>query len=176
MFSFSKGKINKQAFEQIYRKYWEKVLAICYAQVQDREIAQELVQEIFKSIWERRDELEIMQHIEHYLIKSAKMKVLDYFRQRARQEQLFRNAVAGLPREERTTDLQVHYNELNRQLIRTVNALPEHCRIVYQYKREKGLSNKEIACALDISVKTVEYHMKNALTILRQKLSDYQLQ
>ncbi len=175
MFSFSKGKINKQAFEHIYSQYWEKVLGICYAQLQDREIAEELVQEIFKSIWERRDQLEISQHIEHYLITASKMKVIDYFRQRARQEQLMQHAISGLPLHERTTELQLQYNELNRELTKTVNALPEHCRIVYQYKREKGLSNKEIACMLDISVKTVEYHMKNALKILRQELAGYQL-
>jgi len=175
MFSFSKGKINKRAFEHIYNQYWEKVLGICYAQLQDREIAEELVQEIFKSIWERREELEISQHIEHYLIRAAKMKVIDYFRQRARQHELLQDAMAGLPQYERTTELQLQYNELNRELTRTVNAMPEHCRIVYKYKREKGLSNKEIACTLDISVKTVEYHMKNALAILRQELAAYQL-
>lgn len=175
MISFSKGKISKQDFEHIYRQYWEKVFAICHANIQDRANAEELVQEIFKSIWERREELEIRQHIEHYLITSAKMKVIEYFRKRSREEELLKNAAANIPTAENTTDLHVRYNDLQTHLLRTVNDMPEHCRIVYQYKRDKGLSNKEIASALQISVKTVEYHMSNALKILRQQLADYQL-
>jgi RNA polymerase sigma factor (sigma-70 family) len=103
------------------------------------------------------------------------MKVIDYFRRRTREEENLKNAVATLPTTENTTDLHIHYNELQAQLLNTVNGLPEHCRIVYQYKREQGLTNKEIASALQISVKTVEYHMNNALKIIRQQLADYQL-
>ncbi len=175
MFSFSKGKINKQVFEDIYSRYWEKVFGICYAHVQDRASAEELVQEIFKSIWERRDELEIRQHIEHYLLSSAKMKVIEFFRKQAREKQVLQEAITYRPTEEFTTDRQIQYNELHLQLVKTVNSLPEHCRVIYQYRKEKGLSNKEIASALDISVKTVEYHMKNAMSILRHQLADYQL-
>ena len=68
-----------KGFEKCYNLYWEKVYAVCYNNILKIELAQGMTQDIFKSIWERRDTLQI-KNMEHYLVRSAKMKVFEYFR------------------------------------------------------------------------------------------------
>src|SRR5690606_6227853 len=72
--------INETTFTEIYNNYWEKVFTICYKHTDDLEVAKELVQDIFKSLWERRHSLEINTSYERYLLRSAKLKVFEHIR------------------------------------------------------------------------------------------------
>ena len=72
--------INEATFTEVYNTCWEKVFAICYNHTHDVEVAKELVQEIFKSLWERRENLQINVSLERYLLRAAKLKVSEYSR------------------------------------------------------------------------------------------------
>ncbi|MBW3469571.1 RNA polymerase sigma-70 factor [Arthrospiribacter ruber] len=159
-----------KGFENAYRQYASKVYAVCRSQIKSREIAEEIVQDIFRSLWERRNKIDLREPLEHYLIRSAKLKVIDYFRQKQRDQKHLACAMQEYCLSENCTEDTLAFNELHQQISELVDMLPCHCREVYKLSREEGLSNKEIAERLDISLKTVEYHMGKALRFLKDSL------
>lgn len=166
-------KIDEQSFREVYLQHWESVFAVCYHNLHDTEVAKGMVQDIFKSLWERREELEITVSVERYLLRSAKFKVFEYLRNSKIRQEHAQEAVAYDYRATNSTENDVFYNNLKEQVVGLVDTLPAQCRNVFKMSREQGLSNKEIAASLLISERAVEYHITRALSTLRSNLSEY---
>lgn len=162
-----------QTFTRVYEQYFKKVFGICYHYTQDVESSRELAQEIFHSLWERREHLNLKLGFEPYLVKAAKYKVIDHLRKKAIQEKHNACVFSELCHVENCTENQILYKHLNDKVDQLVDTMPCKCQEVYIMSREKGYSIKEIASALLISEKTVKNHMNRALTFLRQHLQEY---
>jgi RNA polymerase sigma-70 factor (family 1) len=165
--------IDEKSFRVLYECYWEKVYAVCYNHVRQVEIAQGMVQDIFRSLWERRDTLEITTSPEKYLVRSAKFKVFEYIRNTQTRKEHFEKAMSGYTGYIHATEHEVVYNNLKGQVDTLVDSLPDKCRRVFRMSREEGLTNKEIANKLGITERAIEYHIARALTTLRLHLNDY---
>lgn len=159
------------AFSEIYNRYWKKLLAVAANKTDGRvEEAEEIVQDIFVSLWNRRDQLELTSTLENYLAVSVKYRIIkslarkDRHRQYALQNQ-HTSAVSGNP-----TQDWLEFEELRSRLEVLVAGLPEKCRLVYTLSRENGYSQKQIAEEMSISEKTVEAHLGKALKTLRNGL------
>jgi RNA polymerase sigma-70 factor (family 1) len=172
LFSRQFIKIDHQTFEKSYDLYWEKVFSVCYHHVGETEAAKEMVQDIFKSLWERREELQV-EKIENYLMRAAKFKAFEYVRNKVSrhkldQLQLLRNAMSS-----NCTEEQVLYNNLREKVDILVDTLPVQCKRVYKMSREEGLNTREIASMLQISERAVEYHITKAMGRLKHGLAGY---
>ena len=165
-------RITDQSFELIYNAHWEKLYAICHHKVKDSELAKELVQEVFFSIWERKDSLVIEGTVENYLVKAVKLKTLEHFRLLIIHRKHLENIGIHQKLSENTTENHVVINELSLQLQQFVRAMPGQCRKVFELSRTEGLNNKEIAVEMLLSEKTVKNHLTRALHYLRNKLND----
>ncbi len=165
-------KIDKQSFEMAYELYWEKVFAVCYNNIKEVEPAKGMVQEIFKSLWERRSELEI-EKIEHYLIRSAKLKTFEYIRNKVNRQKHNEFQMMDCSVSSNCTEEQVLFNNLKEKVDVLVDTLPCQCKRVYKMSREQGMSNKEIAGLLYISERAVEYHITKAMSRLKVGLASY---
>jgi len=165
--------IDKDSFELIYRQFWKKLYYLAYQKVADSDLAQDMVHDVFRSIWERREELVISDSIEKYLVRSIKYKISGYFRERIQQERNMEASLLYVTESESVTEKQVAYNLLSTELNLLVEKLPERCREVYKLSRESGLNNREIASALFVSEKTVENQITKALSFLRLGLDKY---
>lgn len=165
-------KIDKQSFEMAYELYWEKVFAVCYNNIKEVEPAKGMVQEIFKSLWERRAELEI-EKMEHYLIRSAKFKTFEYIRNKVNRQKHNEFQVMDCSVSSNCTEEQVLFNNLKEKVNLLVDTLPCQCKRVYKMSREQGMSNKEIASLLVISERAVEYHITKAMSRLKVGLANY---
>lgn len=166
-------RIDEQSFRELYVQHWEKVFAVCYSNLQDREVAKGMVQDIFKSLWERRDELEISPPVERYLVRSAKFKVFEYLRNNKIRQEHDSQVVALTTTSANYTENEVFYNGLKEKLSNLVDRLPAQCKNVFRLSRERGMSNKEIASNLLISERAVEYHITRALSTLKTNLPEY---
>lgn len=166
------NRIDKDLFERSYELYWEKVYAVCYNNIREVEPAKEMVQDIFKSLWERRSELEI-QNIEHYLIRSAKFKTFEYIRNKVSRQKHAEFQMMDCLESSNCTEEQVLFNNLKEKVNVLVDTLPCQCKRVYKMSREQGLSNREIATLLYISERAVEYHITKAMGKLKVGLASY---
>lgn len=163
-------RITQDTFEAIYRQYWKNVYAICYNNIKEAEPAKELVQDIFKSLWERREEL-LLENVGHYLIRAAKLKTFEFIRNKVNRQQHLDVKHRETASSTNCTEEEVLYKDLQEQVGAVVQTLPTQCQRVYKMSREKGMSNKEIACSLVISERAVEYHISRAVSTLKLKLA-----
>lgn len=164
---------NEQAFEALFAAYHGPLCTFAYRYVQARDIAEELVQEVFLYLWEHRAEWEERAQIRTYLFTAVRNAAVSYLRH----ERVVRRSAARVieifTRSRLTADGDLRAGELAHALQRAIDRLPERCRLVFTLGREQGLTYAEIATVLGISPKTVEVQMGRAYKALRKHLAGY---
>lgn len=158
---------DKKAFAIIYDNYWKRLLSISYKIVGDKTLAEEVVQEVFISLWKRKETVEI-NVLESYLVKAVKFGSFKVFQRERRHEEIQNLVYSNLPHSFEDTNLD---DRMLHQLVdEVVEKLPEKCRLVFKLSRESYLTNKEISQNLSISEKSVEAHITRALKFLKYNL------
>jgi len=165
------GKV--KAFEEIYRRYWYKLFGMAYHQTGVREEAEELVQEVFLSIWNRRTEV-IIKHLELYLTIAIKNQVYDFIKSQVSFRKYQEYLIFQEIHQHYDTDEIVNFTELSEAVEKVLSRLPEKSAEVFKLSRFENKSVKEIAKGLEISEKAVEYHITKSLKFLRENLKSYQ--
>lgn len=158
------------AFEELYERYWSKLYSAAYKRLSNREAAEEIVQDIFTSLWLKRTVLVINSSFENYLYTSVKYMVFASFQKESNRRAYESYAIHIKTDIDNSTVEELDGNELKRNVSTEVAKLPEKCRKVYELSRKEHRSNKEIAFSLGISEKTVENHLTRALRTLRINL------
>nr|WP_262897889.1 MULTISPECIES: RNA polymerase sigma-70 factor [unclassified Pedobacter] len=164
---------DEQALSALYLRFWDKLLSVACHRLHEPEEAEEIVQDIFIKLWQRRDGLELTHSLATYLAVAVKYRVINFLDQRGRK----RVKESRLP--DLNSQLQpsaeeyIFENELRLRIEATVKSLPDKCQIVFRMSREDGLSNREISKELDIAEKTVEAHMSKALRHIRGNLTTF---
>jgi len=162
------------AFKEIYTRYWKQLYADAYKRLKNKETAEEIVQELFTSLWHKRATLKINQTLGGYLFASVSNLVIDQYRKelvRARYRESFKLVYSET--DNSTTEDALLAKELEHTIEHEVSALPDKCRSVFELSRVEHKTNKEIACELGISEKTVEHHITKALKQIRLGLGNY---
>lgn len=160
---------DKAAFNELFNRYWKKLLAISYNYTKDQSAAEETVQEVFIGLWNRRADLNI-QSLEPYLATAVKFSVLAALQKQKRREELALNNYQINP--VTLAEEEIYARFLQEQVDGIVERLPEKCRLVFKYSRNEGLSIPEIADEMNISQKTVEAHLGKALKTIRKDLKN----
>lgn len=160
---------DRKAFEILYNKYSRKLFYAAYNLFRDKDVCEDLIQELFIDLWTKRHTLHITS-LEWYLKVAVKNRVLMYIRT---QKATLDISVIEVLAEKYSADSQLLQHDISRVLDSSVATLPEKCRQIFTLSRREYLSNKEIASRLNISIKTVENQMTIALRHLRHGLTDY---
>lgn len=161
---------DRLAFTELYNRYWDKAFAVAMHRVADEDIAVELVQDIFVSLWQRRSSLQIKNGVATYLSAAIKYKVINHLASQYRQEQHLTNIAHLAPQAIDSTNDWMDAKELGQLLEEAIGQLPPKCKMVFLMSREENKTYAEIADELGISEKTVEAHLSKALGTLRQSL------
>jgi len=147
--------------------------SLAFHSTQDSELAKEIVQTVFESLWKRWETFTVEEWIETYLLKATRLQVAaNYRKQAVRQHHLDQLRRTGTPADH-TTDNQVVFSELTQRVTQLVEQLPGQRRRVFELSRWQGLTNREIATELTLAEKTVENHLTYALHFLRKRLAEY---
>ncbi len=169
---------DEQAFEALFRAYVEPLCSFAYSYVESEPAAEEIVQDLFARLWERRESLEVPRNVQAYLYGATRNRAINYLRD-ARVETTFLQralrigqARAMAPRPAPPEE-ELNARALAEAVERAVAELPPRCREVFVLTREQHLSYAEAAGVLHISPKTVEIHMGRALALLRDKLGPW---
>jgi RNA polymerase sigma-70 factor (ECF subfamily) len=165
------GDIN--AYEMLFKTYYKPLCNYAYTFIPDKDEAEEIVQSTFLSVWEKRTTLQIQTSVKPYLyamVRNACLNVIKH--EKIKQKHATEELALGQEGYESISQT-VYGSELERQIQRAMEKLPEQCRLVFKLSRFEELKYAEIATELNISVKTVENQMGKALKIMREQLRDY---
>lgn len=158
------------AFAEILNRYFTLLFSFAYRRLEDREQARDLVQDVFVTIWEKREQLVIEGILEAYLVLTIKNRVLDYYRHTKVSRAYIEKLGAYLNDPNNNTDHLVRHNDLNALIEREIAALPEKMRLVYELSRKQSMNRQEMSEHLKMPENTVKTNLQRALRILRNKL------
>jgi len=162
------------AFQEIFETYWHNLYLIARSKVQSHDDAEEIVQDVFSGLWEKRATLSI-NHLSSYLQTSVRNRVIDLIRSRLTQKKYWDYYRKFLPQSQPQTEMTVAYRDLTGSLEAAIDGLPAQSGKVFRLSRLEGRSNKEIAQLLHVSEKAIEYHLTKSTRALKLALKDFTL-
>lgn len=160
------------SFREFFDFYYERFFRIAHYYVRNNENAEEVVMDVFSRFWNRRKKLPEVLNFKNYAYSSVKNQSLNY---------LMKNKIDTKSLDEYNTSKMIEYaepeslflgKELAKELEREVSSLPPRCQLIYRMIREDGLKYRQVAEALDISLKAVENQMLIAMRRIRSILGD----
>ena len=165
---------DEAAFETVFRDNYAHLVRMAESIVRERALAEEIAQDVMLELWRRRESIQIEQSFRAYLLRSTRNRALNHVRHQriVAREATISAAAAELGRAQSAED-EMLGTELERAVREAITSLPENAREVFQLSRDRGLKYSEIAAVLDISVKTVEKRMGQALSELRDRLAQW---
>ena len=171
-------KLLQQGDERAWRVLFEQHYAVlCHFArqfVHDRFVAEALVGDVLFTLWEKRVELQIQGPLRPYLIQAVRNRCLNHLKSfNSKHMNPFSSVGEEYLEQLMLEDYEGRLLELEEEVQRAVSQLPEHSRVVFEKSREGNLKYEEIARELGISVNTVKFHMKKALSLLRATLAKY---
>lgn len=159
-----------QAFETLYRHYWERLFNQAYRRLRNEDDTKELIQDLFTELWQKRHTLTIHTSLGAYLQSALKFKVLNHVKSTIVREKYATSIKKDQFTARSQVEEEVNYAELHTALNEALQRLPAQPRHVYELRHNLGMSYAEIASSLHISISTVEKHMVKALKSIRKRL------
>lgn len=162
------------AFKELYKRHWKKLYAAAWKRLHNKEVCEEIVQELFTNLWVKRQSLPLINGVSSYLYSSVTHLVIDHYRKELVREK-YREAFIAVhgTDTDNSTEETILLKDLTDTIEQEISQLPDKCRSVYELSRKQHKTNKEIAMYLGISEKTVENHLTKALKRLQLGLSHY---
>lgn len=156
----------KEVFEKLFNDYYG--ILVCYAlkYVKRDDVAEDLVQDLFLSLWEKHLTFNSIPAFRSFLYTSIKNSALDYLKHEAVESQYVQDS---LDKKIPLHDSSVQKEEVYRLLFSQIDKLPERCREIFLLHLD-GLSNEQIATKLSLSIETVKTQKKRAMKALKSNL------
>lgn len=161
---------DNSSYETLFKLYYVRFVKFADAIIDDRQAAEDLVQEAFMKVWLNRSKLVEGLSISNYLYVLVKRAAINFLRDRKFAEDISAELGESLP-SDHSLESSYSADETLKRIVARVEKLPERRRTVFRLSRGKGMSNKEIAQALNVSEKTVERQITLALQDIRKTLS-----
>ncbi|HLN54015.1 MAG TPA: RNA polymerase sigma-70 factor [Lentimicrobium sp.] len=170
--AFQQGDL--KVFESVFKDNYSSMVRIARRILIDLEPSEEVIQDLFVKLWEKRDSLVINTSLPAYLKKAVINHALNYikFQQKTVRFQDYIGFEVDSYQSESADNPMLH-NDLEKKVNILMKSMSQKRRAIFEMSRFEGMKNHQIAQQLGVSLKTVEYHMSAALDFLRGKLSDY---
>lgn len=161
---------NGDAFEAVFRKYGGKVYGFILAALHDRDLAEDMTQSVFMSVWEHREDIDPQKNFQGYLFTIARNMVYRHTENMLRNQRFEEYVRKSISEKHTSAEEHVDAGLLEEQIMRLVDKLPEARRRIFVMSFKDELSNREIAEELSISTKTVETQIRRSLEFIRNNL------
>lgn len=166
----------KEGFELLFKRYYKPLCSHAIRYVYSKEVAEDLVSEIFASMWSKGLYTNITQStFRTYLYQALRNSIYNYLDKEYRNQEHHKkiNVISESPIERTTPQSILLFDELVLKIQTTIENLPAQCQRVFILSRIDNKRNREIADELDIKIKTVEAHLTKALTALKSTIQEY---
>jgi RNA polymerase sigma-70 factor (family 1) len=160
----------ESAYQQLFESYYQKLVVFAIKYLGDLEIARDLVQDLFLSLYETRLSISIQTSLRSYLYSAVKNRCLNHLKHRAVREKHTNMIIQSYNGRDLDMEEKIDTTELEARIFEIVSKLPGKCRQIFIMSRVDGKRNLEIADALNLSVRTVETQISKAIKTLRNNL------
>lgn len=159
---------SEEAFNTLFERYRKRLFLEAFTRLQNEEEANDIVQEVFMWLWNKRATLDIGDCLKPYLVRVVRNKVVDHIR-KSNSAKNHRD-YCTYASDTYTTDSSFETKELGKQLAEAINSITPASRLAFEqlYLQDKSL--REIAVEMDINVQSVKNHIQRALKVLRKNL------
>ncbi len=158
---------DENAFKAFYELHYAQLYGFVIKHTDDQHLAEDLVQQAFVKLWQKRTSIRSALAFKSYLFTTARNLVLDEYRRKLAEQEaqlIFKELLQNTASEEA-------HETIVREINAAIEALPSGRRRIFEMHKLEGLSHREIAAALSISISTVEKQIVAAMKTLREKLS-----
>ena len=166
---------DREALRLLFQEHYASVCKAIFRYVKERATIEDLAQDVFMKIWEKRQSINVNTSFDAYLYRMAVNESISYLRKQQRQNQKKEAyPLAFTAIDSPSTEDQYLHTELDQRIKHAINSLPPRCQVIFKLSRYEELSYREIAEKLELSIKTVENQMGKALRILRIQIKGNQ--
>ncbi|MDR2928712.1 MAG: RNA polymerase sigma-70 factor [Cytophagaceae bacterium] len=159
----------ERAFKQLYDEHYRRLAVFANTILSDSDLARSVVQDVFVTLYEKREEINIHTSLKSHLFQSVRNRCLNILKHdkitRIHHQRILDNS-SKIEKPFETLE----YNELEKLITDVINSLPEQCKRIFRMSRYDNLSNQEIADHLVLSKRTVETQISKALKRLKEEL------
>jgi len=164
---------DQQAFLLLHKYFQPRLFRFAKAIVHNREDAEEVVEDVFVRIWQKRKTLDHVQNLRLYLYTATRNFALNYIRAQKGSEQLNIDDLkfelqTGLPNPQEAAE----HSEIRQIINKATLEMPQRCKVIFKLVKEDGLKQKEVADLLHINIKTVENQLAIAIKRLALAISE----
>lgn len=164
----------ERAFPKVFRRYYAMVCDKIYRVLGNPSEVEDIAQDIFFELYQKRDQLEIKSSIPAYLRRMAHTRTLNHIRDKKWKWKEDEEVLERFSDHAPAPNEVLAAEDMNAHMSAAIDKLPEKCRLIFGLKRFEGMSNRQIAEQLGISVKTVENQMTTALKRLKSAYRQYE--
>lgn len=155
---------DQQAYRELYMAFFPPLFQFASSFMKSRQLAEEVVSDVFITIWEKRNRLEHISNLKLYLYTATRNTAINYI---TRHNKVMTTELSELPVELQSLQYDPEHmlitSEMNRLITEAVNNLPARCKLIFKLVKEDELKYREVAELLKVSIKTVETQMSIAL-------------
>ncbi len=163
---------DEKALKEIYLRYWKEIYLAAMKKVRTRNIAEELVQNLFISLWNNRRTSKILQ-LKSYLYTAIRFQVINFIRSDMIREKYTLQSSMYVAREDNSGESILLTHELSQAIDSAIKSLPAKSRDIFRLNRIEHYTVNEIARDMQLSKKTVEYHITRSIKTMRIFLKDF---
>lgn len=163
---------DETAYRELFHLHWNSVYTVALMLTKSVPLAEDMVQDIFLKIWQKKEQFANVERFEDYLFIMARNHILNEMKKQAKDTRFKQHIAEYFDNNGNHADLQLLTKETQEQINLAVNQLTPQQQTVYRLSREQGLSHEEIALQLNISRNTVRNHIVQSLKGIKDYLKD----
>lgn len=165
---------DEHAFQVIFERHWDAVFSTAVLLTKSASVAEDIAQDVFTMLWEKRASLAEVNRLENFLFVAARNMIYSRFRKLASQD-AYRQYILSCFREEgaERVDEKAELRELDRMIRQAVRLLPPQQQRAFRLSRYEGMQHEEIAVTMGVSRVTIKSYIVQAIASLRKALANH---